>query len=89
MESFPWKQLLFLRSLLLSIVIVLRQVEQAFTSKIKLENRVIVKQVFQVEDLLLTRQLVRMLTVTMLKSSWGTTSNYWVFIVLEVKVTNQ
>ena len=33
----------------------LRRVEQAFTSKIKLENEVIVKQVFQVEDLLLTR----------------------------------
>ena len=32
----------------------LRRVEQAFTQKIKFENEVIVKQVFQVEDLLLT-----------------------------------
>ena len=34
--------------------LVLGWVEQAFYLKIKLENEVIVKQVFQVEDLLLT-----------------------------------
>ena len=37
------------------IIALLRRVEQAFTQKIKFENEVIVKQVFQVEDLLLTR----------------------------------
>ena len=42
---------------------VLRQVEQAFTQKTKFENEVIVKQVFQVEDLLLTCYNVRLLTV--------------------------
>ena len=35
--------------------LLLRRVEQAFHSKIKLENEVIVKREFQVRDLLLTR----------------------------------
>ena len=39
----------------------LRRVEQAFTKRIKFENKVIVKQVFQVEDLLLTHYSVKQL----------------------------
>ena len=35
--------------------LLLRQVEQAFHLKIKFENEMIVKQEFQVRDLLLTR----------------------------------
>ena len=37
----------------------LRRVEQAFTQKIKFENRMIIRQMFQVKDLLLTRYNVK------------------------------
>ena len=55
--------------LLQDISTLLRRVEQAFHLKIKLENKVIVKQVFQVEDLLLTHYKVGCYNVKQLKSS--------------------